>query len=478
MNEKLTSGAKAAASGALVPRVVIVGAGFGGLEAAKALRKADVEVLLVDQHNYHTFQPLLYQVATAALEPEEIAHTVRGIYHGQENFNFRLAKVVGIDADGKRLLLEKGEPIGFDYLIVAAGATTNYFGIEGVEENAFPLKRVPDAINIRSHIMRQFERVDAKPDLIEDKSEDKSENKSENEGQNEGQDQDQDGVLTFVVVGGGPTGVEMAGALIELFEMVLRKDFPRLFGSRGGKRAQTRVVLVEGTNRLLTPFHEKSRKNALMTLRRRGVEVLLNEYVVRATADAVYLKSGLVIPTQTLIWAAGVRANPLADALGFAQTRGGRVVVNEDLSVPGYPQIFVIGDMAGSKYPDGTFHPQLAQVAMQGAKHVAKQIQLASHRGAEDTPGDPSQPFRYRDLGIMATIGRNAAVAELPFGPGFSGFIAWIMWLFLHLMYLVGFRNRLNVFINWMWNYFTYDRSARLILEVEPKEEKRGIGGN
>ena len=428
-----------------IPRVVIVGAGFGGLQAAKALKKAPVEVLLVDQNNYHTFQPLLYQVATAALEPEEIAHSVRGIYHGQENFNFRLAKVVGIDWERNELLVKQGEPIAFDYLILAAGATSNYFGIEGVEQNALPLKSVSEAINIRSHVMRQFERVDGNPALIKDK----------------------EGALTFVVVGGGPTGVEMAGALVELFDMVLSKDFPRL------EMTQARVVLVEATNELLGPFAEKSRQNALQTLRKRGVEVLLNEYVVRATAEALYLKSGSVIPTQTLIWAAGVRANPLADVLGLEQTRGGRVVVNQDLSVPNHPNVFIVGDMAASQNPDGTLHPQLAQVAMQGAKHAAKQIQ---HR----LRGQATQPFRYFDPGIMATIGRNAAVAELPIGLRFTGIIAWLMWLFLHLMYLVGFRNRLNVFINWMWNYFTYDRSARLIFDFDiapeagPGDEVRG----
>lgn len=410
------------------PRVVIVGAGFGGLRAAKALRKAPVEVLLVDQFNYHTFQPLLYQVATAALEPEEVAHSVRGIYQDQENLNFRLAKVAGVAWERQELLTEEGSPISFDYLILAAGASTNYFGIEGVEENAFPLKSIPEAIALRSHIMRQFEHADADPRLIEK------------------------GILTFVVVGGGPTGVEMAGSLVELFRKVLQKDFHRL------DTAQARVLLIEATDKLLAPFHESSRANALETLRERGVEVRLGEAVVRATRDAIHLKSGEIIPAHTLIWAAGIRANPLADVLGLEQTRGGRVVVNDDLSIPGHPTVFAVGDMAASKAPDGNLHPQLAQVAIQGAKHAAKQIQ-------RQMQGERTQPFRYFDPGIMATIGRNAAVAELPTGARFTGFIAWLMWLFLHLMYLVGFRNRLNVFVNWAWNYLTFDRSARLIFD-------------
>lgn len=422
-----------------IRKVVIVGAGFGGLQAAKALKDAPVEVVLVDKNNYHSFQPLLYQVATAALEPEEIAHSIRGIYHGQKNLHFRLAEVVGIEWQEKRLLVREGVPIAFDYLILAAGATTNYFGIEGVQKHAFPLKSVPEAINIRSHVMRQFEQVDTNPELI------------------------QDGALTFVVVGGGPTGVEMAGALMELFKMVLSKDFPRL------EVAQARVLLVEAQNGLLAPFHEKLRQNALQTLRKQGVEVLLNEYVTRATADAVYLKSGTMIPTQTLIWAAGVRANPLANMLGLEQTRGGRLVVNNDLSVPEHENVFVIGDMAASKDKSGTLHPQLAQVAIQGANHVGEQIKRHLNN-------QPRTPFSYSDLGIMATIGRHAAVAELPSGLRFSGTIAWLMWLFLHLMYIVGFRNRLNVFINWMWNYFTYDRSARLIFEVMSEENKQKNG--
>ncbi len=418
-----------------LPRVVIVGAGFGGLKVARKLRKAPVELWMIDQYNFHTFQPLLYQVATAALEPEEVAHAVRGIYHDQENFNFRLATVTGVDLAAQQVLLDEGQPIPYDYLVIATGASTNFFGIEGVEQHAFPLKSVTEAVNLRSHIMRQFERADANPDLIAD------------------------GILSFVIVGGGPTGVEMSGSLRELFEQVLRKDYPQT------EVSAARVILIEATDRVLAPFHEESREHALAKLQQLGVEVLLGEAVVRATADAVHLKSGKVIPTHTLIWAAGVRANPLADRLGLEQTRGGRLVVNEDLSVPGHPNVFVVGDMAASKAKDGTLHPQVAQVALQGAVHAAKQIQRHLN-------GLPTKRFSYLDPGIMATIGRNAAVVEFPVGGlRFRGFIAWLMWLFLHLMYLVGFRNRLNVFVNWLWNYFTFDRSARLIFDVKPNDE-------
>ena len=409
------------------PRVVIVGAGFGGLRAARELRQAPVDVWLIDQHNYHTFQPLLYQVATAALDPEEIGHNVRGIFHTQKNFHFRLGTVMGVDWAAKTLQMDQDGTIPFDYLILAAGAVTNYFGIEGVEEYAFPLKSMEEAVQLRSHIMSQFEAADADPGLIEQ------------------------GVLNFVIVGGGPTGVEMSGSLVEWFDKVLSKDFPRLDVSKA------RVILVEALDRLLTPFDESLRQNALKTLQRRGVEVMLQEVVAKATANAVHLKSGTVIPTCTIVWAAGVRASPLGATMGFELTRGARVVVNPDLSVPGHPEVYVIGDMAASKDAHGNLYPQLAQVALQGASHAVKQI--GHHLKSEST-----EPFMYHDPGTMATIGRNAAVAQFPFGWKFTGFIAWLMWLFLHQMYLVGFRNRLNVFVNWLWNYLTYDRSPRLIL--------------
>ncbi|WP_456424884.1 NAD(P)/FAD-dependent oxidoreductase [Rhodocaloribacter sp.] len=411
------------------PRVVIIGAGFGGLRLARELRRAPVEVWLIDRNNYHTFQPLLYQVATAGLEPEDIAHAVRGIFQKQRNFHFRLGLVTGVDRAAKIVRLADGDALSYDYLVLAAGASTNYFGAEGAERYGFPLKSLTDAVRLRNHIIRQFEDADRDPSLIEA------------------------GALTFVVVGGGPTGVETAGALLELFEKVFAKDYPHL------PVGQARVMLVEAAPELLGGFHETSKRHARETLEKRGVEVITGAPVVRVTPEAVHLRDGAVLPARTLVWAAGVRAAPLADVLGFEQTTAGRIVVEPDLSVPGHPEVFVIGDLAGSRDDEGNLHPQLAPVALAGARHVARQIRRRM-------TGAPPEPFRYKDKGIMATIGRHAAVAELGRGLRTQGFLAWVMWLFLHLVMLIGFRNRLNVLVNWAWNYFTYDRGARLILEV------------
>jgi NADH dehydrogenase len=412
------------------PRVVIVGAGFGGLEAARALRKAPVDVLLVDRRNYHTFQPLLYQVATAGLEPEEIAHAVRGILRAQANFQFRIGDVRAVDWEAKRIAFDDDGSADYDYLILAAGAATNDFGIRGVAEHGFGLKSLEDAIRLRGHVLEQFESVSRDPSLA-------------------GR-----GALCFVIVGGGPTGVEMAGALVELFDRVLRKDYPRLDMSR------VRVVLVERETRLLGAFAQPSQEYARREVARRGVEVLLGASVESASAESIALRDGRTIATRTLIWAAGVRAAPLAAQLGLSTDRGGRIDVESDLSLRVRPEVFVIGDMAASKDAHGELHPQLAPVAIQGARHAARMIERRIRR-------EPPAPFVYRDHGTMATIGRHAAVAELPGNIRARGALAWWMWLALHLVQLIGFRNRLMVLVNWAWSYFTYERGARLILGHE-----------
>ncbi|PQJ34115.1 NADH dehydrogenase [Salinibacter sp. 10B] len=418
------------ASSATRPHVVIVGAGFGGLEAAKALRDAPVRVTLVDRNNYHKFQPLLYEVAMAGLEPDDIAHNVRNIFQGNDTVHFRLGTVVGIDTNARRVHLKGGDPLGYDFLILAAGAVSNDFGIPGVREHGYPLKNVPDAVNLRNHILRQFERYDRRG----------------GEGQS--------GALTFVVVGGGPTGVEMAGALVELFD-TLNDDFADF-----DIREQARCILLEMQDGLLPPYQQSLQTYTQRVLEERGVEVLTNTAVEQVDAEAVHLNDGSTIPSQTLIWAAGVKASPVADMLNTEQARDGRVVVEPDLSVPGCPSVYAIGDMAAIEGADG-FEPQLAQVALQSGRHAASQIRRRLD-GAE------TEAFSYRDYGQMATIGRNAAVAEFAGGITFKGVFAWLIWVVIHIAKLVGFRNRLSAFVNWAYNYFTYSRSARLILDMVP----------
>ena len=417
------------------PRVVVVGTGHAGLEAVHALRRADVDVLLVDRNNYHKFQPLLYQVGTAGLQPGDITQSARHIFQGQKNFDFRMTKVTGVDFEARQLEVDLGPPIAYDYLVLAAGASTAYFGVEGAEAFGFPLKNVPDAINLRSHILGRFEAASRNPALIEQ------------------------GALTFVVVGGGATGVETAGALAELIGKVLKLDFPALDVQRA------RVVLVEMSDRLMAAYKPELQAYTRRVLERRGVEVRLNASVERVTPRQVRLQGGETIETQTLIWAAGVRANPLAGELGVEQTRGGRVVVDEFLTLAGHPEVFVAGDMAGASDPTGALYPQVAQVAIQQGIHAAETIQRRE-RGLEP------KPFRYRDLGMMATIGRNAAIVQFPNGFALKGWIAWMAWVALHVIRLVGFRNQASVLLSWIYNYFTYDRGPRILLTTFPESDE------
>ena len=416
--------------------MVIVGGGFGGLRLAQELKDAPMTVTVVDRRNFHTFQPLLYQVATAMLDPGAIARSLRAILRSQANTEVRLGMVTGVDWDAGRVMVAEGEPLPFDVLVLAAGAVTSDYGIAGVAEHAFPLKSPQEALRLRHHVLERFERADADPGLIDA------------------------GELTFVVVGGGPTGVELAGALVELIDNVVRKDFPGLDVDRAC------VMLIEATDHLIDPFHPRSRENARHTLTSRGVEVRLETKVDAVTADAVHLADGQVVPTRCLVWTAGVRANPLADTLGLAQAQGGRIVVEADLSVPGHPQCFVIGDLAASREDEGTLHPQMAPLAQQGADHVAAQLERRRR-------GLATQPFHYKNKGVMATIGRNAAVAELPNGMRFRGRLAWVMWLALHLQRLVGYRNRFEVLTSWAWNYATSDRTARLMVGTGDESSDR-----
>jgi NADH dehydrogenase len=410
-------------------RVVVIGAGFGGLAVVKGLRDEPVDVVLVDAHNFHTFQPLLYQVATAGLDVDDIAYAVRGIFRKQRNVTVRMARVTGVDAEARLVHTDAGGPIEYDTLVMAVGAVTTSFGVPGVDEHAFPLKSAADAVALRQHVIGRFEAASTDPSLVAR------------------------GALDVVVCGGGPTGVEMAGGLMELFTKVLAKDFPQLDVRRA------RVVLVEAGERLLASFSEASSEHARSSLAKVGVEVVTGTGVASVSPEEVVLGNGDRITAQTLVWAAGVRAHPLAVTLGVELGRGGRIVVGPDLAVPERPEIFAIGDVAADR--DAPL-PQVAQPAIQGGRHVARQI---GHRLA----GRPTEQFRYVDKGSMATIGRHEAVVDFPGGRRLSGFLGWVSWLGLHLVYLMGFRNRANVLVNWAWNYLTYDRAARLLTDDPPR---------
>jgi NADH dehydrogenase len=418
-------------------RAVVIGAGFGGLAATKRLAKAGIDVTIVDRHNYHTFQPLLYEVATAGLNAADVAYAVRGIFHRQHNVTYRHAEVTGIDWSRQALELDNGEQqsLPFDDLIVAAGSTTAYFGIPGAAEHAFPLYALTDAVALRNHILECFEAADSDPAAIDD------------------------GALTFVVVGGGPTGVEVAGALSELFSMVMRKDFRSL------DVGKARVILIEMADVLLQPFSPTSQRHARDRLQLMGVDVRTGEAVTAVTPTRITLGSGEEVATHTLVWAAGVQASPLAATLGVTTGRAGRIEVGRDLRITGHRNAFAVGDIAVIPDGHGGILPALAPVAMQSGRHAANEIIRAMYGGR-------SRPFHYLDKGTMATIGRRAAVAELPFRIRLSGTPAWLAWLGLHLLTLVGFRNRLSVFLNWAWNYITWDRGPRLILrpDREPGE--------
>jgi NADH dehydrogenase len=406
------------------PVVVIVGAGFGGLRAAKALRRAPVDVLLVDRNNYHLFQPLLYQVATAGLEPEEIAKPVRAILRSAPNFDFRLTAVTGVDLAGRVLRTGDGQ-IPYDFLVLACGAQTNFFGLSAVEQHGFALKDIPDAVRIRNHVLSCFEQAVFEPDPARRRA-----------------------LLTFAIVGGGPTGVEMAGALSELIRLVLVKDYRRL------NLKDVRVLLLEAGDRVLAGFPPRLSEAAAATLRKKHVEVRSGAAVADYDGASARLQSGEVIPSHTLIWAAGVRAAPLAGQLGVPTAHLGRVVVEPTLQLAGHPEVFVIGDSAFLE-AQGPSLPMMAPVAMQMGDTAAENIRRV-------LGGDPPAPFRYRNPGTLATIGRNAAVARIH-GVSFTGFPAWVVWLVVHLIQLIGFRNRLIVLTNWAWDYFFYDRAVRLI---------------
>jgi NADH dehydrogenase len=406
------------------PRIVIVGAGFGGLFAARALRRAPARVTVIDRQNHHLFQPLLYQVATAALNPSDIASPIRRILRNQANAEVVLAEVAAVDTASKRVVLADGEAVPFDFLIVATGVTHSYFGHDDWSEYAPGLKSIDDALEIRRRVLYAFEVAEREPDPAR-----------------------RNACLTFVLVGAGPTGVELAGAVSEIARHALARDFrhidPKL----------ARVVLVEASPRVLPAYVEPLSEKARRQLVNLGVEVRTGETVTSIDAEGVVLGSER-INARTVLWAAGVAASPLARSLGAPLDRAGRVCVQPDLTIPGRDHLYVIGDLARVEQ-EGRLVPGVAPAAMQEARHAARNI-------LRTLEGRPRLPFHYVDKGSLATIGRAAAVADLG-RIKLSGGIAWLAWLFIHIFFLIGFRNRFVVLFEWAWSYVTYDRGARLI---------------
>jgi len=419
---------------------VIIGAGFGGLYAARKLAGQPVDVVLIDRHNFHTFSPLLYQVATSGLDPSEVAYPVRAIFRNKGNVRILLGEVQTIDRAAKTVTVayDSTQRVErYDYLIVAAGSKTHYFGLDQIETHGFELKDLADAVVLRNHTLKLFEYAAWADDLALRQA-----------------------LTTVVIVGGGPTGLEMAGALYELYVHVLHNEFAKQLGDFKG-----RVILVEMQDHLLQPYPKRLQAAARRQLENLGVEVILGRSVVDAAPDHVALDDGTVIPTYTLVWAAGVKASPVAEMLDVPLERGGRVPVRPTMQLIGDDDVYVAGDMAHLLDKEGKPYPMLIPVAKQ-------QGMLAARNILRRLKGEPQRDFKYIDRGIMATIGRSRAVAWIFYKIQLTGFLAWLAWLGLHLITLVGFRNRLNVLVNWAWNYFTYDRSVRLILEHSPHEQE------
>lgn len=419
-------------------RVVIIGGGFAGLKLAKSLKKSAFQIVLIDKNNYHQFQPLFYQVATAGLEPSAISFPLRKAFQHQQHIHFRIANLEKVNAQRQQILTDIGQ-LSYDYLVIAMGADTNYFGNKNIRRHAIPMKSLGEAIHLRNTILTNFEKA-----------------------LNETDEAVIDSLLNIVIVGGGPTGTELAGALAEMKKYILPKDYPELDFSR------MKIYLLEAASKVLNGYSDISSIKGKKYLEGLGVEVMTDTFVKDYDGKLVLLADGQTIATDTLIWAAGIKANPVhglgADVIG----RGGRLKVNANNLVDNYNNIYAIGDialMSTEAYKNG--HPQVAQVAIQQADLLAKNLKRRIQE-------QPSKDFKYWDKGSLATVGRNLAVADLPF-LSFQGFFAWILWLFVHLMAILGVKNRLFVFINWAWSYLTYDQSLRLLIKPRRdsgKEEK------
>jgi NADH dehydrogenase len=414
------------------PHVVIIGAGFGGLWAARRLAGKAVEVTIIDRNNYHTFFPLLYQVGAAELEPEDIAYPVRSTVRGHRNVRFMLGEVSRVDLEGRKVQAS-GHWVEYDYLIVATGSLSNFFGVSGAQEYAYPLRTLDDGVALRNHVLRCFE-----------------------EATHESNKEARRALLTFVIVGGGPTGVEFAGALSELIYRPMRKDY------RGLDFREVKVALVEASDSLLSAFPGKMQAYALKRLRQIGVEVRLGSVVAEVTPSCVRLKDGTEVATRTVAWTAGVQGDGVVKGWGLPVGRGNRITVEPTLQVTGLLNVYAVGD--GAMVGDGKSLPMVAPVAMQQGERASENI-------LRQTEGQAPAAFEYKDAGAMAVIGRNAAVANLYNRWQFTGFPAWVVWLVVHLLKLIGFRNRLIVLTSWAWDYLFFERVVRLIL---PSVEGRG----
>lgn len=410
------------------PHVVIVGAGFGGIQTAKLLAKENITITIVDRQNFHLFQPLLYQLSTSVLSTDDIAYPIRAFFHHNPNVDLFMAKAEGIDTKRKVLLTNHGE-LSYDYLVLAAGATTNYFGMETVEQNSFPMKTLQDALHIRNHVLHMFERANMQEDEEERRR-----------------------MLTFVCVGGGPTGVEEAGALTELIHL-MRKEYHNI------NFDEVSVKLVEATDKLLPMMPPELRDETVRVLRKKGVDVMLSTQVADCDGESLVLKGGVTIPTHTVIWAAGVKAVPLMTTLGAKMDRADRVIVDKTLQVPGHPEIFAIGDNAHFEQ-DGRPLATVAPVATHQAVMCAKNIKILMQGGQK------LELFAYHDLGSMATIGRGDAVLARG-NFKMSGFFAWSAWLIVHLMRLAGIHTNIIVTFKWAWNYLSGMRLGRIITNID-----------
>jgi NADH:ubiquinone reductase (H+-translocating) len=413
------------------PRVLVLGGGFAGIGAAKKLAKSDVDVVLVDKHDYHTFQPLLYQVATGLLEQPAVGHPIRDLFHKQDNVRIRQDEVTAIDLAAREVSFSEVEPLSYDYLVLALGAKVNFFGVEGAAEHAFPLYTLADAVRLKDHVLERWESADRKPSLIED------------------------GALNIVVVGGGPTGVETAGAMAELYSGVFRKDYPDVSSE------QARITLVEASPEIFAMFKENLRTYTVEALEKRGVEVKTAEVVASISPERVTLKSGTVLPAHTLVWGAGLQGNELIRSLGLKLERGNRIGVDEELRIAERPEVYAVGDIAAiTDARTQQVLPQLGSVALQSGEHAGDTI-------ARLVAGKATKPFKYRDKGTMAAIGRGAAVVQMLEGKTMKGRKAQLAWSAVHLALLPTNEDRAKAVVDWAGAELTHERSGRIRVDVE-----------